>query len=79
MGQSAVTNRTYRGYESPIQALRTSYLFLHRAHVIIPFLNDRLSLAKNAFVLAQFIAPRTFKMSDISVMIFYFSELVLYQ
>ena len=32
MLQSAVRNRTYRGYESPIQALRTSYL-KHRAHV----------------------------------------------
>ena len=30
----ALTNRTYRGYESPIQALRTSYLG-HRAHVSI--------------------------------------------
>ena len=33
MLQSAVRNRTYRGYESPIQALRTSYLG-HRAHII---------------------------------------------
>ena len=42
-----------------------------------PVLNDSISLTKNAFVVAQFIAPRTFKMSDISVMVFYFSELVL--
>ena len=36
MGQSAVRNRTYRGYESPIQALKTSY-FLCQAHVIISY------------------------------------------
>ena len=43
---------------------------------LIPFLNDSISLTKNAFVVAQFIAPLTFKMSYISVMVFYFSELV---
>ena len=68
------------------KALRTSY-FLYRTHVnfservpilsIIPFLNDSISLAKTAFVVAQFIAPLTFKMSYTSVSVFYFSELVL--
>ena len=44
---------------------------------VIPFLNADITLTQNAFVVAQFIAPRTFKMSDISVMVFYLSELVL--
>ena len=49
------------------------------------FLNDDFSLTKNGFVLVQFIAPRTFsircisKFHEISVMVVYLSELILYQ
>ncbi len=49
---------------------------VYLAILLIPFLNDGITLTKNPFVVAQFIAPRTFKMSDISVMVFYLSELV---
>ena len=60
---------------SEVQILINGSLFIRIG--IIPFLNDGITLTKNPFVLAQFIAPLTFKMSDISVMVFYFSELVL--
>ena len=47
---------------------------------IIPFLNDGITLAKNAFVLAQFIAPLArlpeWETQNL-IMIFYFSEMVL--
>ena len=50
---------------------------------IIPFLNDGITLTKNGFVVAQFIAPLghnikcALRCHKYSVMVFYLSELVL--